>query len=154
MACNQSTLFFGTSFFSQLYFPSSGRSTNEILGEIVASAPFLCHSRLRRSRALARLASLAQIRELPRRLNYLHRRFSNPGQLHRGFKSHFNLMLDLLQGLRFTIDRKKSRLLDPNQSLSHFTFLGVSIKSLTMLFSLPEKKILTPPHRLAKWQAS
>ena len=126
----------------------------------------LAASPLARSRE-TEVASLAQIRELPRRLNYLYRRFSNPGQLHRGFKSHFNLMLDLLQGLRFTIDRKKSRLLDPNRSFSHFTFLGVSINSLTMLFSLPEKKILTsqnklnvnrccatPPHRLAKWQAS
>ena len=48
LACYQSTLFSGTSFFSQLYFPSSGRSTNEILWEIVASSPFLCPSRFRR----------------------------------------------------------------------------------------------------------
>ena len=57
-------------------------------------------------------------------------------------------MLDLLQALRFTIDRKKSRLLDPNQLFSHFTFLGFSINSLTMLFSLPEKKILTLQNKL------
>ena len=42
LACYQSTLFSGTSFFSQLYFPSSGRSANEILWEIVASSPILC----------------------------------------------------------------------------------------------------------------
>ena len=43
-------------------------STNEILWEIVASSPFLCPSQLDRSRVLARLASLAQIGELARRL--------------------------------------------------------------------------------------
>ena len=42
LACYQSTLISGTSFFSQWYFPSSGRSTNEILWEIVASSPFPC----------------------------------------------------------------------------------------------------------------
>ena len=50
----QSTLFSGTSFFSQWYFPSFERSTNEILWEIVASSPFLCPSRLRRSLARSR----------------------------------------------------------------------------------------------------
>ena len=41
-ACYESTLISGTSFFSQWYFPSSGRSTNtQILWEIVASSPFL-----------------------------------------------------------------------------------------------------------------
>ena len=54
LACYQSTLFSGTSFFSQWYFPSSERSTNEILWEIVASSPFLCSSRLRRSLARSR----------------------------------------------------------------------------------------------------
>ena len=54
LACYQSTLISGKSFFSQLYFPSSGRSTNEILWEIVASSPFLCSSRLRRSLARSR----------------------------------------------------------------------------------------------------
>ena len=52
LACYQSILISGTSFFSQWYFPSSGRSTNEILREIVASSPFLYPSRL--SRSLAR----------------------------------------------------------------------------------------------------
>ena len=47
LACYQSTLFSGTSFSSQWYFPE--RSTNEILWEIIASSPFLCPSRLRRS---------------------------------------------------------------------------------------------------------
>ena len=51
LTCYQSTLISGTSFFSQWYFPSSGRRTNEILWEIVASYPFLCPSRLRRSLA-------------------------------------------------------------------------------------------------------
>ena len=51
LTCYQSTLISGTSFFSQWYFPSSGRSTNEILWEIVASSPFLCPSRLCRSLA-------------------------------------------------------------------------------------------------------
>ena len=54
LTCYQSTLISGTSFFSQWYFPSSGRSTNEILWEIVASSPFLCPSRLRRSLARSR----------------------------------------------------------------------------------------------------
>ena len=40
--------------FSQWYFPSSWRSTNEILWEIVASSPFPCPSRLRRSLARSR----------------------------------------------------------------------------------------------------
>ena len=48
LACYQSTLISGRSFFRQWYFPSSGRSKNEILWEIVASSPFL-GSRLRRS---------------------------------------------------------------------------------------------------------
>ena len=46
--------------FSQWNFPSSGRSTNENLWEIVASSPFLSPSRLR--------LSLTQIGELARRL--------------------------------------------------------------------------------------
>ena len=54
LTCYQSTLISGTSFFSQWYFPSSGRSTNEISWEIVASSPFLCPSRLRRSLARSR----------------------------------------------------------------------------------------------------
>ena len=54
LACYRSTLISGTSFFSQWYFPSSGRSTNEILWEIVASCPFLGPSRLRRSLARSR----------------------------------------------------------------------------------------------------
>ena len=54
LTCYQSTLISGTSFFSQWYFPSSGRSANEILWEIVASSPFLCPSRLRRSLARSR----------------------------------------------------------------------------------------------------
>ena len=54
LACYQSTLISGTSFFSQLYFPSSGRSTNEILWEIFTSSPFLCPSRPRRSLARSR----------------------------------------------------------------------------------------------------
>ena len=72
LACYQSTLFSGTSFFSQWYFPSSERSTNEILWEIVASSPFLCPSRLRRSLARSRETRFArpntQIGELARRL--------------------------------------------------------------------------------------
>ena len=60
LACYQSTLISGTSFFSQLYFPSSGRSTNEILWEIVASSPFLCPSRLRRSLARSRETRFAR----------------------------------------------------------------------------------------------
>ena len=47
LACYQSTLISGTSFFSQWYFPSSGRSTNEILLKIVANSPFLGPSRPR-----------------------------------------------------------------------------------------------------------
>ena len=54
LACCQSTLISGTSFFSQLYFPSSGRRANEILWKIVARCPFLCPSRLRRSLARSR----------------------------------------------------------------------------------------------------
>ena len=54
LACYQSTLISGTPFFSQWYFPLSRRSTNEILWEIVASSPFLCPSRLRRSLARSR----------------------------------------------------------------------------------------------------
>ena len=70
LACYQSTLISGTSFLSQWYFPSSGRSTNEILWEIVASSPFLGPSRLCRSlaRVFVRLTSLAQSGELARRL--------------------------------------------------------------------------------------
>ena len=49
LACYQSTLFSRTSFFSQWDFPSSGRSTNEILWEIVANSPFLSPSRFHRS---------------------------------------------------------------------------------------------------------
>ena len=60
LACYQSTLFSGTSFFSQWYFPSSERSTNEILWEIVASSPFLCPSRLRRSLARSRETRFAR----------------------------------------------------------------------------------------------
>ena len=37
----QSTLISRKSFFSQLYFPLSGRSTNENLWEIIASSPFI-----------------------------------------------------------------------------------------------------------------
>ena len=53
-------------------------------------------------------------------------------------KVNTQLTLDLLQWLGFTINWEKS-LLVPNQSL---TFLGLSIDSQTMSFSLPEKKIL------------
>ena len=60
LACYQSTLISGTSFFSQLYFPLSGRSTNEILWEIVASSPFLCPSQLRRSLARSRETRFAR----------------------------------------------------------------------------------------------
>ena len=60
LACYQSTLFSGTSFFSQWYFPSSERSRNKILWEIVASSPFLCPSRLRRSLARSWEASFAR----------------------------------------------------------------------------------------------
>ena len=72
LACYQSTLISGTSFFSQLYFPSSGRSTNEIyersLQALLSSAP---RGFAARSRVLARLVSLAQIGELARRLRLL-----------------------------------------------------------------------------------
>ena len=54
--CYQSNFISGTSFFSQWYFPSSGRSTNENLWETVASSPFLGTSRLRRSLAHSRAA--------------------------------------------------------------------------------------------------
>ena len=54
LACYQSTLISRTSFFRQWYFPSSGRSKNEILWEIVESSPFLGSSRLRRSLARSR----------------------------------------------------------------------------------------------------
>ena len=54
LACYQSTLISGTSFFSQWYFPSSGQSANEILREIVASSPFPCPPQLRRSLARSR----------------------------------------------------------------------------------------------------
>ena len=54
LTCYLSTLISGTLFFSQWYFPSSGRSINEILWEVVASPPFLCPSRLRRSLASSR----------------------------------------------------------------------------------------------------
>ena len=53
-SCYQSTLISGTSFFGQLYFPSSGRRTNEIIWKIVASSPFLCPLRLCRSLARSR----------------------------------------------------------------------------------------------------
>ena len=54
LACYQPTLICEMSFFSQWYFPSFRRSTNEILWEIVASSPFLCPSQLRRSLARSR----------------------------------------------------------------------------------------------------
>ena len=54
LACYQLTFISGTSFFSQWYFPSSGRSTNESLWEITASSPFLGPSRLRSSLARCR----------------------------------------------------------------------------------------------------
>ena len=61
VACYQSALISETSFFSQWYFPWSGRNTNGILWEIVASSLFLCpHGFAARSCVLARLASLAQ----------------------------------------------------------------------------------------------
>ena len=60
LACYQSTLISETSFFSQWYFPSSGRSANEILWEIVASSPFPCPSRLRRSLARSRETPLTR----------------------------------------------------------------------------------------------
>ena len=44
-ACYQSALISGTSFSSQWYFPSSGRSTDENVWEIVASSPILGPSR-------------------------------------------------------------------------------------------------------------
>ena len=60
LACYQSTLISGTSFFSQWYFPSSGWSTNENLKEMVASSPFAGPSRLRRSLARSRAARFAR----------------------------------------------------------------------------------------------
>ena len=59
LACYQSTLISGTSFFSQWYFPSSRRSTNENLKGMVASSPFAGPSRLRRSLARSRAARFA-----------------------------------------------------------------------------------------------
>ena len=56
LACYQSTLISGTSFFSQWYFPSSGRSTNENLSGMVASSPYRCPSRLCLSLARSREA--------------------------------------------------------------------------------------------------
>ena len=56
LACYQRTLISGTSFFRQWYFPSSGRSPNEILWEIVATSPFPSPSPLRRSVARSREA--------------------------------------------------------------------------------------------------
>ena len=83
LACYQSTLFSGTSFFSQWYFPSSERSTNEILWEIVASSPFPApRGFATRSHVLARLASLAQIGELARRLMHA------CSSWHQGMHSH------------------------------------------------------------------
>ena len=61
-ACSRSILISGTTFFSQWYFPSSGRSTNENLWERVAGSPFFGPSRLR--------LSLAQKGELAHRLVY------------------------------------------------------------------------------------
>ena len=58
LPCYQSTLISGTSFFSQRYFPSSGRSTNETLWEIIASSPFLGPSRLQCSLARSRQTCL------------------------------------------------------------------------------------------------
>ena len=60
LACYQSTLISGTSLFSQWYFPSSGRSTNENLKEMVASSPFAGPSRLRHSLARSRAARFAR----------------------------------------------------------------------------------------------
>ena len=66
LTCYQSTLISETSFFSQWYFPSSRRSTNEFyqrsLQALLSSAPHC-------SRVLTRLASLAQIGELAHRLS-------------------------------------------------------------------------------------
>ena len=59
-ACYQSTLISGTSFFSQWYFPLSGRSTNENLKGMVASSPFAGPSRLRRSLARSRAVRFAR----------------------------------------------------------------------------------------------
>ena len=56
------------------------------------------------------------------------------------------LTLDLLQWLGFTINWEKS-ILDPTQSL---TFLGLSINSVTMTLSLPEKKILNIQNKCQK----
>ena len=60
LACYQSTLISETSFFSQWYFPSSAQSTNENLYGMVASSPFLCPSRLRRSLARSRETRLTR----------------------------------------------------------------------------------------------
>ena len=59
-ACYQSTLISGMSFFSQWYFPLSGRSTNENSWEIVASSPFLGPSRLCHSLVHSRAACFAR----------------------------------------------------------------------------------------------
>ena len=58
-------------------------------------------------------------------------------------KANTQLTLDLLQWLGFTINWEKSVLV-PTQSL---TFLGLSIDSQTMLFSLPERKVLNIQNR-------
>ena len=60
LACYQSTLISGTPFFSQWYFPSSGRSTNETLQGMVASSPFAGPSRFRRSLARSLAARFAR----------------------------------------------------------------------------------------------
>ena len=60
---DQSTLIYGTPFFSQWYFPLS-----ENLWQIIASSPFLTPCSFMLSCVLAQLASLAQIRELAHRL--------------------------------------------------------------------------------------
>ena len=74
LACSQSTLISGTSFFSQLYFPSSDEISlrqmkfyERSLQAVLSSAP--CGFAAR-SRVLARLVSLAKIGELARRLSY------------------------------------------------------------------------------------
>ena len=70
-ACYQSTLISGTSFFSQRYFPSSGRSNN---WKFMRDHWRLSFPRplAARSRVLARLASFAQIGKLARRIAVLH----------------------------------------------------------------------------------
>ena len=69
LACYQSTLISGTSFFSQWYFPLSGRSTIKIckgsLQALLSSAP---RAFTARSHVLARPVSLAQTGEIARRL--------------------------------------------------------------------------------------